>query len=80
MSQAFLQMMLTALSHPPSHPDLSPVLFMEEVSSRLLLFQLGTSYLCHAACTTEVGPEQKQRGFPEQHILVCARYLFHPFC
>lgn len=50
MSQTGL---LVRLADPPA--DLSLLLFMEEVSSRLLLFQLGRSYLCHAAWTVEFG-------------------------
>lgn len=65
---------------PP--PDLSQLLFMEEVSSRLLLFQLGMSYLRHAAWTVAFGPDNSRKDFQSSahiHITACARFLFHPF-
>lgn len=70
MSQAGL---LVRLADSP--PDLSQLLFMEEVSSRLLLFQLGSRYLRHAARPVAFGPKSSARI----HMALCAKRLFHPF-
>lgn len=70
MSQAGL---LVRLADSP--PDLSQLLFMEEVSSWLLLFQLGSSYLRHTAWTVAFGPKSSA----QIHMALCAKCLFHPF-
>lgn len=67
MSQTGL---LVRLADPPA--DLSLLLFMEEVASRLLLFQLGRSYLCHAAWTVEFGcRERDSEDFTYTSLCVC---------
>lgn len=75
MSQTGL---LVRLADPPA--DLSLLLFMEEVASRLLLFQLGRSYLCHAAWTVEFGcRERDSKDFTYTSLCVC-QISFYPFC
>lgn len=47
---------------------------MEEVSSRLLLFQLGQSYRCHTAQSVEFGPEMSRKDkedFQSAHVCLC---------
>lgn len=61
-------------------PDLSQPLFVEEASSRLLLFQLGRSSVRHAARTVAFGPERDRQACSDAHGAACAKYRFRPLC
>lgn len=74
MSQTGL---LVRLVDPPA--DLSLLLFMEEVASRLLLFQLGSTSAMQPGLWS-LAAERETARISHTHPSVCAKYLFYPFC